>query len=218
MGIVSIDVTEFPEDSEHPENSENPDDSESLEDAEVAQDQPELPLDSDIEVDESTLGRPLPVHFRPIFLFAVFVGGTVGTAAREAISLAWPAISGVPVAILTVNIAGALLLGVLLESLARRGEDRGLRRMLRLLFGTGMMGGFTTYSALAVDSVLLIGDGRAWVGVAYGLGTVLVGAAATVLGIWIGALINRPQDNRSQDNRSQDNRPQTNQPQIGSPS
>lgn len=195
-------MSELPDDDKRSDDDKRRDGGEAPEDGklpdggELAQDPPELPLDSDIEVDESTQGRPLPVHFRPVYLLAVFAGGTVGTAAREAINLAWPPNGGVPWAIFTVNLAGALLLGILLESLARRGEDRGLRRTLRLLFGTGMMGGFTTYSALAVDSVLLIGDGRAGAGIAYGLGTVLVGAAATSIGIWIGALFNRPRGNR----------------------
>lgn len=127
-----------------------------------------------------------PIHLRFRYLSLVFLGGVLGTAAREALSLAVPGVDGIPVAILAVNLAGAFLLGLLLESLARRGADHGARRLVRLLLGTGVMGGFTTYSALAADTALLLGDGRAGAGILYGLGTVLLGAAATWLGIWAG--------------------------------
>ncbi|TFD70476.1 CrcB family protein [Cryobacterium sp. Hb1] len=91
--------------------------------------------------------------------------------------------------------AFALLLGVLLEALARRGTNAGRRRTARLLLGTGLLGGFTTYSALATDSVLLLQDGATGVAIAYGLGSVLFGGVATWLGILIGAaLFRRTQD------------------------
>lgn len=51
------------------------------------------------------------------------------------------------------------------------------------MVGTGFMGGFTTYSALAADTAGLLGGGRVGVGIAYGLGTVLVGGLATWAGI-----------------------------------
>lgn len=130
---------------------------------------------------------PPVIHLRLRYLALVFVGGTLGTAAREGLSLAVPRIDDIPVAILGVNLFGALLLGVLLEALVRSGPDHGRRRLVRLLLGTGLMGGFTTYSALATDTALLIGGGRAVVGVAYGIGTVLLGAVATALGIWLGS-------------------------------
>lgn len=143
----------------------------------------ELPLDPDLDAAESASGAPRPIHLRPGALMLVFVGGTLGTAAREALSLAFPPIDGIPYAILGINITGALLLGVLLESLVRRGPDRGGRQRLRLLLGTGMLGGFTTYSALAVDTAHLVGSGSAGMGAAYGIGTVLLGAVATWVGI-----------------------------------
>lgn len=142
--------------------------------------------------------RSRPVHLRLIYLGLVGVGGTVGTAARQAISLAVPDIDGLPVAILLVNILGAFLLGVLIERLARQGADRGHRRTLRLFFGTGVLGGFTTYSALAAETALLIGAGRIMVGVGYGLVTVIVGAAACWCGVWLGAVSMRRGRGRGQ--------------------
>lgn len=151
-----------------------------------------LPVDADSDVDLPRARGAVAVHLRASSLALVFVGGTFGTAAREALSLGFPSIGGIPYAIFGINVAGAFLLGVLLEALARRGADHGRRRHLRLLLGTGVMGGFTTYSALAVDTAALLGTGAAGSGIAYAIGTVLVGAAATWAGIALGAATHRP--------------------------
>ncbi|MGZ1490931.1 fluoride efflux transporter FluC [Brevibacterium sediminis] len=129
-----------------------------------------------------------PVHLRLSYLGLAFIGGAVGTAAREAISLSLPPLGDVPWAILTVNILGAFLLGLLLDSLARSGPDEGWRRRARILVGTGFMGGFTTYSALAADTAGLLGAGPGGasspgIGIAYAVGTVLIGGLATFAGI-----------------------------------
>lgn len=124
-----------------------------------------------------------PAHLRQPYLGLALIGGTFGTAAREAITLAFPSADGIPWAIFAVNILGAFLLGLLLDALARMGPDEGRRRRLRIVLGTGFMGGFTTYSALATDTASLLGEGDVGAGIAYGLGTVLVGGLATWAGI-----------------------------------
>ena len=126
-------------------------------------------------------------HLRPATIAMVALGGAIGTGAREAISLAVPPIGGVPVAILGINVVGAFLLGLLLESLLRRGPDDGRRRDLRLFLGTGVLGGFTTYSALAADSSVLLIEGNALVGVLYAVGSVVLG----VLAGWGGIVLAR---------------------------
>lgn len=131
------------------------------------------------------------VHLRASFLGLALLGGTLGTAAREALSLAIPSLGGIPVAIFGINLLGAFLLGLLLESLARLGPDEGLRRRVRILVGTGFMGGFTTYSALAVDTAGLLGEGRVGTGIGYGLATVILGGMATWAGIVLGSLARR---------------------------
>lgn len=135
-----------------------------------------------------------PVHLRLPYLGLALIGGTLGTAAREAIALAFPSASGIPWAILAVNILGAFLLGLLLDSLARMGPDEGRRRRLRILVGTGFMGGFTTYSALATDTASLLGAGDVGAGIAYGLGTVIIGGLAT----WAGIAVATVRHGRSQ--------------------
>jgi len=147
-----------------------------------------LPVDSDLDVGETPAGSARPIHLSPAALAIVALGGAVGTAAREAITLALPRLGQVPIAILAINVTGAFLLGLLLESLVRRGPDVGRRRRLRLLLGTGALGGFTTYSALAVDGALLLGSAPV-VGVAYTVGTLLLGAVATTAGIAGGAAL-----------------------------
>jgi CrcB protein len=97
-----------------------------------------------------------------------------------------PPVKGIPYTIFGINVLGAFLLGVLLQGLSRREPDLGRRRTLRLLLGTGFLGGFTTYSALATDSAALIGNGASGAGVAYALATVLAGAVATWCGIAAG--------------------------------
>ncbi|MFT4306846.1 MAG: CrcB family protein [Microbacterium sp.] len=138
-----------------------------------------------------TTGPARPVHLRPASIAVVFAGGAVGTAAREALSLAFPPADGIPFVILGINVTGAFLLGFLLDALVRRGPDESTRRMLRLLLGTGVIGGFTTYSALAADAARLIGSGAVLAGILYGLATVLVGAAATWAGIALAAAAHR---------------------------
>src|SRR5690606_35928734 len=125
--------------------------------------------------DNTDTGRERPVHVDWRFLGLVFVGGTMGTAARETLSLTVPSVDGILLVIVGINLLGAFILGLLLANLARRGEDRGRRRVVRLLLGTGVMGGFTTYSTLAADTALLFEGGRPWVGALYGVGTVVLG-------------------------------------------
>ncbi|WDF32805.1 CrcB family protein [Arthrobacter agilis] len=127
------------------------------------------------------------VHLRPAYLGLVFLGGMGGTLARFGLAEALPAPAGLPVGILLVNLAGAFAMGLLLEALARRGPDVGSRRALRLFAGTGFLGGFTTYSALAADSALLVSDGRAIEGVGYLALSVALGLLATAAGIAAGS-------------------------------
>jgi CrcB protein len=137
------------------------------------------PLDSDGGAWMSPFGLPL---------LLVVGGGVVGTALRVLVSAAVPDAGGLPVGILVVNLLGAFALGLLLEVLALRGPDTGARLRVRLLVGTGVIGGFTTYSALAADTSLLVDAERLPAAAAYALGTVVLGAAASLAGILIGRL------------------------------
>ena len=114
----------------------------------------QLPPDPDVDVsDPATTMRP--VHLRWRYVGLVAVGGAGGTALRDVISSVLPADGGVSWSIFWINITGALALGVLLEALAHRGPDAGRRRVLRLLLGTGVLGGFTTFSEFSLEAALL---------------------------------------------------------------
>jgi fluoride exporter len=156
-----------------------------------------IPVDPDVEVDESPSGTPArPVHLRWSYVGLVALGGAVGTAARAALADAFPAVDGVAWIIFGINLLGAFCLGLLLEALARSGPDEGGRRTARLLLGTGVLGGFTTYSTLATGTAQLLMDGRLGSASVYSLASVVGGLAAVVLGLWAAVLV-RPRRARS---------------------
>ncbi|WP_291042226.1 CrcB family protein [Herbiconiux sp.] len=140
------------------------------------------PLDSDGGVGAALFGLPV---------LLVVAGGVVGTTLRVLVTAAVPDAGGLPIDILVVNLVGAFALGLLLEVLALRGPDTGTRRRVRLLVGTGVIGGFTTYSALATDTSLLVDSDRLLAAAAYALGTVVLGAVASIAGILVGRLTRR---------------------------
>ncbi|MDR6176119.1 CrcB protein [Nocardioides zeae] len=121
-----------------------------------------------------------PVVRLPVALPLVFLGGAVGTLARHLLAELVSPVGGVPLTIGAVNVLGAFVLGLLLGGL--RGGPLTGRPHLRLLVGTGLLGGFTTYSALAVDSVRLARDDAALTA-AYGVGSVLLGLVAAASGV-----------------------------------
>lgn len=127
---------------------------------------------------------------RPRSVALVFVGGALGTAARAALLAAVPFDATWPVGVFVVNVVGSFLLGTLVMVVARllrppRSED------LRLLLGTGVLGGFTTYSALAADTVALARAGSVVEVVAYPLVSVVLGAVAAVAGMVVGDAVAR---------------------------
>lgn len=131
--------------------------------------------------------RPRPEWSRPGSVALVFLGGCFGAGVREALTVIVPAAGPIPTPILIANLLGAFLLGLLLEALIRS-TSRGAARA-RLLLGTGVLGGFTTYSALALAVAELVIEGQQWIALAYGAGTVIVGALATWAGIAAGAAL-----------------------------
>lgn len=156
----------------------------------------DLPIDSDpadisdTDPDGQTLGQARvhrPVHLHPGFVLVVIGGGVFGALARYGLSAVLPSPGGWPLPTLIINLAGALLLGALLEALVRRGPDTGRLRFIRLLTGTGFMGAFTTYSTLALETNTLLGSGRTTDAVLYIAATVIGGAVATVTGILVAA-------------------------------
>lgn len=143
---------------------------------------PDLPIDPD----SPSPDRPL--HRQPLAMALVFIGGVVGTLLRYGVSEVMAPSGGWPIGTLSVNIAGAFILGALLEALARGGSDVGSRQRVRLLVGTGLCGSLTTYSTFATEIDLLGRDGHLAIAISYAVITVIGGAIATLAGIALGAL------------------------------
>lgn len=141
--------------------------------------------------------RSVPAHLRPRYLLVVAAGGAVGAATRYLITEAATPYLSQPSATLIINVVGALLLGILLEALACRGPDVGRRRIARLLLGTGVLGGFTTYSALALDAGSLLRSGHPMIMIGYALSSVLLGLLAAAVGIVLAARGHRGKAGRS---------------------
>ena len=131
------------------------------------------------------------MHLRPRSILLVFLGGSLGTAARYLLTLSVPPVAGVPLITFLINVTGAFVLGWLLKALALRGQDEGTRRAVRLFVGTGILGGYTTYSSLAVDTDGLIAAQSVGLSILYAAATIVVGAAASVAGIAVASGIER---------------------------
>lgn len=134
-----------------------------------------------------------PPHLQPGLVALVGLGGAVGTLARFGLTRALPTGGGWPVATFVANLVGAFLLGLLLEALVRRGPEDEARRRLRLALGTGVLGGFTTFSSLAIEIERLGAGGSALLGTAYGLVSILAGVGCAGVGV---ALAVRRHDRR----------------------
>lgn len=129
---------------------------------------------------------------RPALLGLVFSGGTVGTAVRWGLEAAFGAPAGSwPWATLWINLSGSLLLGALLEALAATGPDSGWRRRVRLGVGTGVLGGYTTYSTFSIETVRLIREGALWLGLVYAVVSVVAGIALALVGNRLARLLLR---------------------------
>jgi len=117
-------------------------------------------------------------------LLAVLAGGLLGTLGRYEVGQAWPAApGGFPAATFVINTSGAFVLGLVLSVILGRA---GHPRHLRAFVGTGLLGGWTTYSTLAVEATTLLKGAHLAVAAAY-LGTTLVaGLGAAVAGIALG--------------------------------
>lgn len=125
--------------------------------------------------------RARPPHLQVGGIALVFAGGFAGTVLRAWLQETVPTatavlLQGVPLTTLAINVVGSFLLGWLVVAWARRTR-------LRLLLGTGLLGGFTTYSALSADTVELLGAGRVGAAALYGVGTVVLGLVAAAAGM-----------------------------------
>lgn len=126
--------------------------------------------------------RPTMQWGPPDVVGAVALGGAIGAVVRWAISSAWPTAPGTfPWSIFVVNVVGCLAIGILLVLLT---EVAGRpHRLARPFFGTGVLGGFTTFSTYAVDAERLLAAGQVPVALAYLFGTLAAALLAAQAGV-----------------------------------
>ena len=111
----------------------------------------------------------------------VAVGGVLGAEARYGLATALPHTPGAwPWSTLLANVSGCLLIGVLMVLVTERYAAHPL---LRPLLGVGVLGGYTTFSTYAVDTVTAVDVGRAGVALLYVAVTPLLALAAAAAGI-----------------------------------
>jgi CrcB protein len=115
---------------------------------------------------------------------AVAIGGVVGCCARFGVTELVQYLFGraFPLATLSINVSGCLVMGFLFFYAA---EHNSVGPNLRIGLLSGVLGGFTTFSAFAMETVLLAEQGKAVQAVSYVLLSVFLGLAATLLGAWL---------------------------------
>ena len=114
----------------------------------------------------------------------VFVGGGLGAALRHGVnrlSLAWFGPS-FPVGTLFVNVAGSLAMGLLIGIFAAM---EPVSNNMRLFLATGILGGFTTFSAFSLDALTLWERGEFGFAILYVAASVLLSLAAVAAGFFL---------------------------------
>jgi CrcB protein len=116
-------------------------------------------------------------------VLAIGAGSFIGGIARYLLSLFVQerVFTTFPFGTMVVNILGCFLIG-LVFGIADRGS---MSQEWRLFLATGILGGFTTFSAFSNETVGMLRDGQFWYASAYVLGSVVLGLVATLIGIMI---------------------------------
>jgi fluoride exporter len=142
------------------------------------------PIDSDVDLHDARQRDELH-HHHPLVLGAIAVGGVIGAETRYALSLAVKHPTGAwPWSTLLINVAGCLLIGVLMSALARAARPP---RLARPFLGTGILGGFTTFSTYAVDVRAMAAHGHPALALGYAGATI----ASCLLAVVVGNLATR---------------------------
>jgi CrcB protein len=116
-------------------------------------------------------------------LLLAAAGGALGAGARHLVNvamLAWFG-PGFPWATFTVNVVGSLVMGIVVEALMPLGGASGAA--WRIFLATGILGGFTTFSAFSLDTWLLYERGQHLALVLYVALSAILSVAALVLGM-----------------------------------
>jgi CrcB protein len=129
--------------------------------------------------------RSVPARPQWSVLAAISVGGAAGAVVRFAIANAWPsAPNGFPWATFVINVTGCLLIGVLMVAIA---EIWPSHRLLRPFLGTGVLGGYTTFSTYVVDAQRLLEQRAAATALIYLVATLV----SAILAVYAGTALAR---------------------------
>jgi CrcB protein len=114
----------------------------------------------------------------------IFLGAGIGGAFRHAVNVGCARVCGtaLPWSTLTVNIVGSFIMGAIVGWLAFKAGE-GWSQPLRLFLTTGVLGGFTTFSAFSLDAVLIWERGQLGLAGAYVAASVLLSIAGLVVGL-----------------------------------
>jgi fluoride exporter len=114
----------------------------------------------------------------------VFLGGGLGAALRHGVNISaarWLG-TGFPYGTLFINVAGSLAMGLIAEYFALKGN---LPQHLRLFLTTGILGGFTTFSAFSLEAALLYERGQVAGAAIYVIASVVLAIAGLFAGLAI---------------------------------
>ena len=116
-------------------------------------------------------------------LLLVVVGGGIGAGIRHLTSMGALRLAGpnYPWGTMAINIVGSFAMGLFIAILARRGGSNELR----LFVATGILGGFTTFSAFSLDFATLWERGATLPAFVYALASVIGAIIALFLGLWL---------------------------------
>jgi CrcB protein len=114
----------------------------------------------------------------------VFLGGGLGAMLRHGINVATPRLlgNGFPWSTFLINITGSLIMGLVAGWFAFKGDAP---QSWRLFLTTGILGGYTTFSAFSLDTALLYERGELGLAAAYVAGSVALSIVGLFAGLWI---------------------------------
>jgi fluoride exporter len=114
----------------------------------------------------------------------VFLGGGLGAMLRHGCNLGFARLLGpsFPLSTLFVNVSGSLIMGVLAGWFALKGDAP---QGWRLFLATGILGGYTTFSAFSLDAAMLYQRGEIASAALYVLASVLLSIAGLFVGLWL---------------------------------
>ena len=112
----------------------------------------------------------------------VFIGGGLGSCLRHAVNVICPRLfgSGFPYHTFIINITGSTIMGLVAGYLAFKGDAV---QSWRLFLMTGILGGYTTFSAFSLDAALLYERGEIGLALFYVLGSVVFSIAGLFAGL-----------------------------------